>query len=77
MFFKQNEIERVKSLQEQDLFSNLMKVRESAKFESSTAFGGTKINIASFAPKPKVNISADQKGLKKIKVRRLRDDATE
>lgn len=46
IFFEQQEIEKVKEKQNEDLFEDLIMNRSQAKFESSCLFGGDRIDIA-------------------------------
>ena len=44
---------KTKDMQTKDQFKDLIKTRNSAILESTYLFGGTKVNIRDFAPKPK------------------------
>lgn len=55
IFYHENEIKNIKEKQQADMFKDLLQIKSEAMMEIMGTYGGNKINIASFAPKQKLN----------------------
>lgn len=68
MFFGSREIQATKQQQDQDLFSELVQMREPAMNETLMFYGGNRFNVMDYAPvNPNLLLSKDDKAKKRAK----------